>query len=79
MTDAFPDDDSAQKALALELILNAWDSALARGVAPDLLASTAIFAALTDMIELHGEPAVADFCATLPARIRAGEFTMRDK
>lgn len=70
-------DEAAQKALALELILDAWDAALARGVAPELLASTAIFAALTDMVDLHGADAVADFCADLPARIRAGEFTMQ--
>lgn len=71
-------DESAQKALALNLILGAWDDALKQGVAPELLASTAIFAALTDMIDSYGADAVADFCAGLPARIRAGEFTMQD-
>jgi hypothetical protein len=40
------------------------------------LASTAIFAALTDMIDLHGEEAVADMCATLSERVRSGEFTL---
>ena len=73
-----PLDDAAQKSIALDLLLNAWDAALARGVAPDLLASTAIFAALTDMVDAHGADAVADFCVALPARIRAGEFTMQD-
>lgn len=72
-------DDAAQKAIALDLLLNAWDVALARGVEPELLASTAIFAALTDMIDMHGPEAVADFCAALPSRIRAGEFTMQDE
>lgn len=72
-------DDAVQKAIALDLLLNAWDAALAKGVAPELLASTAIFAALTDMIDLHGPDAVADFCAALPARVRAGEFTMQDQ
>ncbi|MDZ4775483.1 MAG: hypothetical protein SGJ23_01700 [Alphaproteobacteria bacterium] len=72
-------DVAAQKSIALDLLLNAWDAALAKGVAPELLASTAIFAALTDMVDMHGPDAVADFCAALPARIRAGEFTMRDE
>lgn len=70
--------EEAQKALALELLLNAWDEALAQGAAPELLASTAIFAALTDMVDMHGAEAVASFCEGLPARVRAGEFTMGD-
>ena len=75
---AAPSDD-AQKSLALDLLLNAWDAALAQGVAPELLASTAMFAALTDMVDMHGADAVASFCEGLPARVRAGEFTMREE
>lgn len=70
--------DAEQKALALEAILDAWDAALAQGVEPEMLASTAIFAALTDMVDLHGETAVAEMCAGLPERIRRGEFTLKD-
>lgn len=70
--------EAEQKAVALDLLLDAWDAALARGVAPELLASTAIFAALTDMIDGHGADAVAEFCASLPERVRAGEFTLED-
>lgn len=70
--------EDAQKSLALDLLLNAWDAALAQGVAPELLASTAVFAALTDMVDMHGADAVAAFCEDLPARVRAGEFTMRE-
>lgn len=68
--------EAEQKAVALDILLDAWDAALARGVAPELLASTAIFAALTDMIDGHGAEAVAEFCASLPDRVRAGEFTL---
>jgi len=78
MTDS-PPDEAAQKSMALDLLLGAWDAALAKGVEPELLASTAIFAALTDMVDMHGPEAVADFCAALPSRIRAGEFTMQDE
>lgn len=70
--------DGEQKTAALEAILEAWDHALARGVAPEMLASTAIFAALTDMVDIHGEDAVAMFCADLPARVRKGEFSFTE-
>jgi hypothetical protein len=69
--------DDAQKSLALDLILTAWDEALARGVTPEMLASTAMFAALADMVDIHGEAAVAQFCSELPARVRAGEFSLK--
>lgn len=69
--------DDAQKNLALDLILTAWDEALGRGVSPEMLASTAMFAALADMVDIHGEAAVAQFCSELPDRIRAGEFSLK--
>jgi hypothetical protein len=69
--------DTQHKARALELILNAWDQALADGADPEMVASVAIYAALADMVDRHGEEAVAEFCATLPARARTGEFTLR--
>lgn len=64
------------KKIALELLLDAWDEALAEGVEPEMLATTAIFAALTDMVDLYGEEAVAKMAAGLPERIRAGEFSL---
>ena len=64
------------KRRALELMLNAWDQALAEGVEPEVIASVAIYAALTDMVDRFGAEAVADFCATLPERARRGEFTL---
>ncbi len=70
--------DDEQKAMALDAILDAWDGALSRGVEPAMLASTAIFAALTDMVELYGEEAVAELCAGLPERVRRGEFTFKE-
>ena len=66
----------AQKARALELLLDAWDTGLAEGIEPEVLATAAIFAALTDMVDLHGEDAVATMAEELPQRIREGEFTL---
>lgn len=65
-----------QKRLALDHILGAWDAALAEGVSSELLATTAIFAALTDMVALHGPEPVAEMVRTLPGRIAAGEFSL---
>ncbi len=67
-----------EKSVALAVLLAAWDEALARGVSPEMLASTALFAAFTDMVDMHGEEAVAEFAADLPRRIRQGEFTFAD-
>lgn len=71
-------DAETQKARALDLMLDAWDKALGEKVEPDVLASVAIYAALVDMIDRYGPDAVADFCATLPERVRNGEFTLAD-
>ena len=71
------EDDPEKKARALELVLDAWDQALAEEVDPEVIASVAIYASMADMIDRFGEQAVADFCATLPERIRNGEFTLR--
>jgi len=64
------------KRQTLSLLLNAWEAALAKGAPSEMVASTAIFAALTDMVDAHGAEAVAVFAETLPERIRSGEFTL---
>ncbi len=65
-----------QRRIALQIFLDAWDDALAEGVDPDVLASTAIFAALSDMVETYGEEAVAEMADGLKDRVRQGEFTL---
>ena len=64
------------KQAALRYLLDAWEEAVYDGLHPDCLASAAIFAALSDMIESYGEEPVAVMCERLPERIRAGEFTV---
>lgn len=76
MTTPLPPD--AQKALALDLILDAWDKALTKGVEPEMLASVAIYAALADMVDNYGVEPVAEMCEELPARVRDGEFTLNE-
>ena len=72
-------DDPDGKARALQLILDAWDKAMADGAEPEVVASVAIYAALADMVDRYGEEAVAEFCQSLPERVRRGEFTLRGK
>lgn len=69
-------DETEQRRLALQNILNAWDEALTEGVSADILATTAIFAALSDMVEAYGEDAVAQMADGLSERVRQGEFTL---
>ena len=68
--------ESEQRRVALQHILDAWDEALGEGVDADILATTAIFAALSDMVEAYGEEAVADMAGGLVDRVRHGEFTL---
>lgn len=65
------------KARALELIIDAWEKALAEGAEPEIVASVAMYAAIADMVDRFGEEAVAEFCQSLPERVRNGEFTLR--
>jgi hypothetical protein len=68
--------EGEQRRLALQNLLDAWDETLGEGVSPDILASTAIFAALSDMVEAYGEEAVAEMTDGLADRVRSGEFTL---
>jgi hypothetical protein len=64
------------KQAALRYILEAWEEAVYDGIDPDAIATSAIFAALSDMIATYGEEPVAQMCERLPERIRTGEFTV---
>ena len=65
-----------QKQAALRYILDAWEEAVYDGIEPDLLATAAMFAALSDMVVTYGEEAVATMTDGLAERIRHGEFTV---
>lgn len=71
--------ENEQKAIALDLILDAWDAAITKGVGPEVLSAVALFAALSDLVETHGQDVIAEFCADLPGRVRAGEFSLADR
>ena len=71
-----PPAEDEQRRVALQFMLDAWDEAVAEGVDSDILATTAIFAALSDMIESYGEEPVAEMAEGLAERVRRGEFTL---
>ena len=61
---------------ALRYILDAWQEAVYDGIAPDMMADAALFAALTDLVSTYGEDAVVDLTNHLARRIERGEFTI---
>ena len=65
------DDESIR---ALSLILAAWDEGTETGVAPELMAYAALFTALTDLVALFGESAVAKMAKGLERRVELGEL-----
>lgn len=67
------DDDSLK---ALGIILEAWDEGAESGVAPEIMAYAALFTALTDLVSLFGEDAVAKMADGLVGRVQQGEFTL---
>lgn len=66
----------ANKQAALEHMLDAWQEATQEGIDPTVVASAAMFAALSDLIDLYGEEPVAKMVQGLKDRIRRGEFTL---
>jgi hypothetical protein len=69
--------DGEQKFAALKYILDAWEEAVHDGIEPEMLANAALFAALTDLIGVYGEDAVANMTNGLSRRILHGEFTLK--
>lgn len=71
-------DDGDESIKALSLILRAWDQGEETGVAPEMMAYAALFTALSDLVAIYGEDAVAELAQGLERRVRIGEFTMLD-
>jgi hypothetical protein len=69
-------DAAAQKQAALRLMLDAFAEGDLDGIDPDCMAQAALFAALKEFVAAYGEEPVATFAASLPNRVRNGEFTV---
>jgi hypothetical protein len=68
-------DNPDESLRALGIMLDAWDQGAEDGVAPELMAYAALFTALTDLVGIYGEVAVAAMARGLVGRIEKGEFT----
>jgi len=68
--------DRSQKQAALRYIIEAWEEALHDGIEPEMLANASLFAALSDLVAMYGEDAVATMADRLSKRIQHGEFTL---
>jgi len=72
-------DSEDRRVEALNYILEAWDEALATGIASELLAYAAIYTALTDLVAAFGEDSVVSLVDGLGARVRKGEFSLNQQ
>lgn len=68
---------NAQKYSAAKLVATAWADAEQEGIEPEILSSAALFSAVTTLVEIYGENAVAALAEGLPKRIKGGEFSLR--
>lgn len=76
MDEAVDPREAVWKRAALAAFLDTWDGLLKSGIPAEVLATTVIYLALTDMIDAHGEAAVLEIVDRLPERVRAGDFTL---
>ena len=75
-TDALIEHDREERQLALEYLAEAWNEAEDDGVESSALAHASLFAALTTLVDVYGEDAVAELIGALPDRIRSGEYNL---
>jgi predicted YcjX-like family ATPase len=69
-------EDRQERQIALEYVAQAWNEAEDDGIASQALAHASLFAAITSMVEHHGEHITAELIASLPERIRHGEYNL---
>ncbi len=67
--------DTDAPIVAMNLIVDAYEAALSKGVPPEIVATAAVSSAIGLMVQIHGEEAVAKTVEDLPPKIRAGLFT----
>jgi hypothetical protein len=68
--------DRHERQIALEYVAEAWSQAEDDGIEGLAMAQAALFAALATLVKRHGERIPAELIATLPDRVRAGEYTL---
>jgi hypothetical protein len=72
----FAGSDEEQKRAALSYVNEAWAEARLDGIEDECMAQACLFAALAELVSTYGEEAAAEYAATLPARVRNGEYSL---
>ncbi|WP_374621493.1 hypothetical protein [Devosia sp.] len=75
-SDMLPSEEREERQIALEYVAEAWNSAEDDGISALALAHASLFAALTSLVEHHGEGPTADLVASLTDRVRSGEYNL---
>jgi hypothetical protein len=70
------DEHREERQLALEYLAEAWNTAEDEGVESLALAHASLFAAIATLVREHGDDATASLVASLPDRIRNGEYNL---
>jgi hypothetical protein len=71
-----PADSADERLKALNFILEAWEEGTGSGIAPEMMAYAALYAALTDLVAAFGEDSVISLVQGLAPRVEKGEFTL---
>ena len=64
-----------ERSAALAHVTEAFAEAILSGIESNSFAHAALFAALCELVAIHGEEKMAAFAERLPDRVRAGEFS----
>jgi hypothetical protein len=75
--DSMIEEEQEERQLALEYLAEAWNTAEEEGVESQALAHASLFAALATLVRTYGADVTAELIASLPGRIRAGEYNLR--
>ncbi len=71
------DEDAADlRRIAVTYVDEAFATGRHEGLDSDCLAHAALFAAFRDLVGIYGEDATAVFAETLPAKIKAGAYSL---
>lgn len=71
--------EEEKKRVALEYFQEAWSSAIQEGIEPQILAESAVYAALSQLGEAEGDDKVGEFISDLPSHHESGQFMLHRK
>ena len=67
--------DQDQPRRATNVIVDAYEKAIAEGIPPETVATAALSTAIGLLVQIHGEETVAKTLEDIPQKVRDGSFT----